>query len=193
MGKTCVSYVPHGIDKDVFKPIDKNNKQFVQFKNKVLNNKQYDFIVYYNNRNISRKCTTNLMTAFKFFVNSLPEKQKDKVLLYLHTSPSDMHGTNLIQCHKRLLPQCNVIIQGNGYPPQIMNYLYNIASVTAGVSSAEGFGLATAQSLMAGTPIIATITGGLQDQMRFTDNGKLYKNSIQQPSKEDGIYTQHGS
>jgi hypothetical protein len=45
---------------------------------------------------------------------------------------------------------------------------------------------------MAGTPIIATITGGLQDQMRFTDNGELYRNSVKQPSKEDGIFTEYG-
>jgi len=29
MGKTYISYVPHGIDKNVFKPVDKNNEQFV--------------------------------------------------------------------------------------------------------------------------------------------------------------------
>jgi len=31
---------------------------------------------------------------------------------------------------------------------------------------------------MACTPILATVTGGLQDQMAFRENGKLYINSI---------------
>ena len=190
--KTYITYVPHGIDKNVFKPVDKQDKAFIQFKQKVLKNKQYKYIVFYNNRNIRRKCTTNLMAAFKFFVDQLPESQKKKVLLYLHTTPSDMHGTNLIQCHKRILPQCQVIIQGSPYSPQQLNYLYNMASVTVGVSSAQGFGLATAESLMVGVPIIATVTGGLQDQMALRDNKQLYINSIQQPSKQDGLIEQYG-
>ena len=35
--------------------------------------------------------------------------------------------------------------------------------------SAEGFGLATLESLSCGTPIIANMTGGLQDQVRSGD------------------------
>jgi hypothetical protein len=39
------------------------------------------------------------------------------------------------------------------------------------LSSNEGFGLGTAESVMAGTPIITTVTGGLQDQCGFRENG----------------------
>jgi glycosyltransferase involved in cell wall biosynthesis len=58
-------------------------------------------------------------------------------------------------------------------PREILNYLYNIADVTVNVSSNEGFGLATAESVMAGTPIIVNVTGGLQDQCGFAiiENG----------------------
>ena len=45
-----------------------------------------------------------------------------------------------------------------------MNILYNVADVTINIASNEGFGLATAESLMAGTPIVVNVTGGLQDQ-----------------------------
>jgi glycosyltransferase involved in cell wall biosynthesis len=49
-----------------------------------------------------------------------------------------------------------------------------MASVTINIASNEGFGLGTAESLMAGTPIIVNITGGIQDQCGF--------------KKEDGTY-----
>ena len=35
------------------------------------------------------------------------------------------------------------------------------------MASNEGFGLGTCESLMAGTPIIVNVTGGLQDQCGF--------------------------
>ena len=38
------------------------------------------------------------------------------------------------------------------------------------VSDAEGFGLATLESLSCGTPIIATMTGGLQEQVTDGEN-----------------------
>jgi hypothetical protein len=40
------------------------------------------------------------------------------------------------------------------------------------VASNEGFGLATAESVMAGTPIIVNVTGGLQDKCGFEMDGK---------------------
>ena len=46
-----------------------------------------------------------------------------------------------------------------------MGAFYNIADVTINISDAEGFGLATLESLSCGTPIIANMTGGLQEQV----------------------------
>ena len=47
-----------------------------------------------------------------------------------------------------------------------------MADVTINIASNEGFGLGTAESLMAGTPIIVNVTGGLQDQCGFKLKGK---------------------
>ena len=72
---------------------------------------------------------------------------------------------------------------------QELNYLYNVVDVTLGISSAEGFGLATAESLMAGTPILVNVTGGLQDQCGFVDSeGKLIEYSSDFPSNSCGRY-----
>ena len=47
--------------------------------------------------------------------------------------------------------------------------------------------------MLAGTPIIANVTGGLQDQMRFVDeNGKWYEPSPSIPSNHRGTYKEHG-
>ena len=71
-----------------------------------------------------------------------------------------------------------------------MNYLYNMADGVILLSAAEGWGLALTESLLTGTPFIANVTGGMQDQMRFIDDkGKWYTNSIEIPSNQFGKYT----
>ena len=62
-----------------------------------------------------------------------------------------------------------------------MPVFYNIADVTLNISDAEGFGLATLESLSCGTPIIATMTGGLQEQV--TDGNEYFGVGIEPSSK----------
>ena len=49
----------------------------------------------------------------------------------------------------------------------MFSMFYNIVDCTINISDAEGFGLATLESLSCGTPIIANMTGGLQEQIRL--------------------------
>ena len=74
-----------------------------------------------------------------------------------------------------------------------LNKLYNIADVVVLPSSNEGWGLALTEAMMAGTMIIANVTGGMQDQMRFEDeNGKWIEFTKDFPSNHFGTYTKHG-
>jgi len=74
-----------------------------------------------------------------------------------------------------------------------MNVLYNLADVTVLPSSNEGWGLALTESMMAGTMIIANVTGGMQDQMRFEDeNGDWIKFDENFCSNHFGTYKKHG-
>ena len=46
-----ISYVPHGINEDVFKPIEMVS---YDIKKSLFGDKEYDFVLFYNNRNIRR-------------------------------------------------------------------------------------------------------------------------------------------
>ena len=84
-GKHLIHYLPLGVDSKVFKPVDKNDKKFTDFKKKILGDKEYDFIVFYNSRNINRKRTSNLILAYRMFCDNLTKEEADKCLLIMHT------------------------------------------------------------------------------------------------------------
>ena len=162
-----VSYVPHGINSDLYKPVEVPK----EFKQSLFGDKEYEFVLYWNNRNIRRKQPMDAMLAFDKFREALPEDKRDKVCMLMHTAPVEEHGTDLPTFIEHCMPESNVIFAPNKYTEQELNYLYNLADVTINVASNEGFGLATAESVMAGTPIIVTVTGGLQDQCGFRERG----------------------
>jgi glycosyltransferase involved in cell wall biosynthesis len=166
-----VSYVPHGINSELYKPTDVPD----DFKKSIFGDKEYEFVLYWNNRNIRRKQPMDAMLAFDEFRKSLPKDKWDKVCMLMHTNPIEEHGTDLVTFVNHCIPESTVIFAPNRYTEQQLNYLYNMADVTINVASNEGFGLTTAESVMAGTPIIVTVTGGLQDQCGFRDksSGKL--------------------
>ena len=90
----------------------------------------------------------------------------------MHTQPRDDNGTDLPIVVDAICPNRNVYFSDDRLDFKEMNFLYNMADVTINLASNEGFGLGTAESLMAGTPIIVNVTGGLQDQCGFKYKGK---------------------
>jgi len=71
--------------------------------------------------------------------------------------------------------------------------LYNLVDVTINLGSNEGFGLSNAESMMAGTPVVVNVTGGLQDQIGTRDeNGKLIEFTTEFPSNHNGRYKNWG-
>ena len=74
-----------------------------------------------------------------------------------------------------------------------MNLLYNSADGVVQISNAEGWGLSLTEAMLTGTPFIATVTGGMQDQMRFEDkDGKWIEFNGEFPSNHHGTYKKHG-
>ena len=192
-----IKYVPHGINENVFKPIKEGSEHWdnlLETKKRIFDGKEYDHIFFFNSRNIRRKCVSDLFAAFKIFKDNLPEEKRDKVALLLHTQPVDDNGTDLFAVRDMLLGEDpNVLFSTERISPESMNLLYNIADVTVLPSSNEGWGLALTESMMAGTMIIANVTGGMQDQMRFEDeNGNWIKFDKNFPSNHFGTYKKHG-
>ena len=194
-GDKVIKYVPHGLDTNKFFPIVKNDEEYNKFKNHITKGKDRDFILFFNSRNIRRKSIPDALTAWKLFVDDLTPEEKEKVLFVLHTDPVSDHGTDLPAVIEYLLGEDDetVVISNQKIPHQHMNYLYNMADGVILLSSAEGWGLALTESLLTGTPFIANVTGGMQDQMRFVDGkGDWYTNSKEIPSNQFGTYKEHG-
>ncbi len=159
-----IKYVPHGINPDVFKPLSEVSEDI---KKLVYGEKKYDFILFYNNRNIRRKQPSDVIYSFKLFCDKLPKEEADKCLLLMHTAAVDENGTDLPAVIDALCPDYDVKFTGVKLEQDKLNEIYNIVDCTINIANNEGFGLTTAESLMAGTPILANVTGGLQDQMGF--------------------------
>ena len=170
-----VTYVPHGCNTDAFYPITSLHDEWEELKSfrNGLANKNIEFIVLYNSRNIRRKMPGDVVLAFKAFCDMLPKEEADKCALLMHTQPRDENGTDLPVVAKTLAPDYKVFFSDHKVTPHHLNAMYNLADVTLNMASNEGFGLGTAESLMAGTPIIVNVTGGLQDQCGFKLNGEF--------------------
>jgi len=167
------TYIPHGISEKYFKPISTDEeKKLVKNTKKRLTDSEVEFVVFYNNRNIRRKMTGDVILAFKTFCDMLPKEKADKCALLMHTQPVDDNGTHLPNVVKAICPEYKVYFSDKKLEAYELNHLYNMSDVTVNMASNEGFGLGTCESLMAGTPIIVNVTGGLQDQCGFKLNGK---------------------
>jgi glycosyltransferase involved in cell wall biosynthesis len=163
-----VSYVPHGINPTTFKPTEVPE----DFKQQVTGGKDYKFILFWMNRNIKRKQPSDVIWAYKKFVDGLPEEDRSKVCLLMHTNPRDQNGTDLISVADRIAPGYDIKFSTDRITQEQLNFLYNLSDCTINIAGNEGFGLVTAESVMAGTPSIVNVTGGLQDQCGFKVDGK---------------------
>lgn len=169
---THTAYVPHGVNSEVFKPLDSTENQLVlgDMRDRLFGDDVPEFVAFFNNRNIKRKNVPDIMHGFDLFRSSLPKSKQDKVALLMHTKPDDPNGTNLTEIKNKLFPESRIVIHDKNVEPIQLNLLYNISDVTINAAYAEGFGLSNLESMMAGTMTITNTTGGLQDQCRFSDS-----------------------
>ena len=167
-----VSYVPHGINSDTYKPVEVPK----EFKDRLTLNEDFEFVAFWMNRNIRRKQPSDVIWAFEKFRQKLPKDKQDKVCLIMHTNPIDGNGTDLTKVQEKIAPDAKVIFSTERVDQEKLNWIYNVADVTINIAGNEGFGLTTAESIMAGTPAIINVTGGLQDQLglRKKSDGKLF-------------------
>jgi glycosyltransferase involved in cell wall biosynthesis len=191
-------YVPHGLNENLFYPIDSTHEEWNQlqeFKKNYFQGKEYEFALFFNSRNIRRKQIPDTMLAYKHFIDQLPIEKAKKCCLVLHTELVSDHGTDLPAVQELLLngEQYNVVYTNKVLGAKEMNLLYNSTDAQILLTSNEGWGLSLTEAILVGNPIIANVTGGMQDQMRFEDEeGNWFTPTPEIPSNNTGRYKKHG-
>jgi len=194
-----IKYVPHGLNDKTFFPIDPSYEkytEFKKFKSDLFKGKEYDFVLFFNSRNIRRKQIPDTLLAFRMFLDTLPKEQADKCCILLHTDLVSEHGTDLPAVTNYLFDKYrnNIIYHTQGLAPEQMNWLYNCSDGQILITDNEGWGLSLTEALLAGKPIIANVQGGMQDQMRFeNEKGEWINFNLDFPSNHRGTYKKHGS
>lgn len=162
------TYLPHSVNSDIFKPL--SDLQIKEIRERSLQEEDREKVIFFwNNRNARRKQSGTLVWWFKEWLDK--ENLHDKAALIMHTEPKDPHGQDLEHIIEHLgLKDRQIMLSTKKLPPEQLAQLYNMVDCTINISDAEGFGLATLESLSCGTPIIATMTGGLQEQVTDGDD-----------------------
>jgi glycosyltransferase involved in cell wall biosynthesis len=193
--KKIIEYVPHGLNEEVFIPLDKKDKELVEFRKKLFGGKEFDFVMFFNSRNIRRKQIPDTLLAYRLFIDSLTDEQARKCAFVLHTQIVDDNGTDLEAVREMLFgndSKYNIIFSSQVLDPKGMNLLYNCSDVQILLTNNEGWGLSLTEAILAGNPIIANVTGGMQDQMRFSKKGKWIDFDADFPSNHNGTIKEHG-
>ena len=180
-------YLPHAVHSNIFKP-PKSAEEIAQVKevrnailerssNRAASNDKKIF--FWNNRNARRKQSGTLLWWFKEWLDKVGH---DKATLVMHTDARDPHGQDLPHLISFLgVEDGQILLSTNKVSPEELANLYKAADYTINISDAEGFGLATLESLSCGSPIIVNMTGGLQEQV--TDGKSWFGWGIQPNSK----------
>ena len=172
-------YLPHAVDSKVFTKHDEED--VIEFTKSSFGDK-YDenkFIFFWNNRNARRKQSGSLLFWFKTFLDKVGH---DKATLIMHTEVHDPHGQDLEAIVENLgLTNKEVLFSRTKVDPTVLSLMYNMADCTINISDAEGFGLATLESLSCETPILVNMTGGLQEQV--TDGEEWFGVGLEPTSK----------
>ncbi len=153
--------IPHTVDVHIF--CKKTEKEIEEIRQKVSKDHKNKTIFFWNNRNARRKQSGSLIFWFKKFLDKVGH---DKATLIMHTEPRDPNGQDLEAIMYELgLGNGEVLLSTQKMPPEDLAKVYSAADCTINISDAEGFGLATLESLASETPIIVNMTGGLQEQV----------------------------
>ena len=197
--KRMVKYIPHGLNDKIFRPIKESDKEYadvVSLKKQLFGKSQPEFIIFFNSRNIRRKQIPDALMAFRLFLDKLPKEQAKKCKMLLHTEQVSEHGTDLnavidLFFHEEY-PN-NIVFTNMRASVHEMSLLYNMCDAQILLTSNEGWGLSLTEAMLCGLPIIANVTGGMQDQMRFEfEDGTWIDFDENFPSNHRGTIKKHG-
>ncbi len=172
------NFIPHSLPEGIFFPMSESDIQIAKV-NALGVEKKDDFVLFWVNRNARRKRSGDLLYAWSEFMSKAKDEFKNSrvpATLLLHTDPMDQEGPNLYAIAEKLGIRDSVVFSTARVEFEKMNVLHNISDACINIAYAEGFGLATLESMQCANPIIATKTGGLTRQV--VDHRDLTENGI---------------
>ena len=156
--KNVMDYIPHGVDLNIFKPMDKQACR----KNWIKKEDLDAFIIGIvagNYDKEGRKRWDKHFEAIKYFKEQNPDC---KLKIFIHTDVNNyVHGYDL-RAMLKFFELDNITYMPDPYyfinplPYSKMGEIYNIFDVTLLISSREGFGMPYIESPACGVPIIGT-------------------------------------
>ena len=159
--ETDCRHIPHTMDMKLYKK--RPLSEWHAFSKQVRKDDDDKFVVFWINRNARRKQSGTLLFWFNKFLDKVG---RDKATLVMHTEPKDPNGQDLEAIIEELnMNDGQVLLSVQKMPDEELSKMYNLADCTINIADAEGFGLGTLESLACETPIIVTMTGGMQEQV----------------------------
>lgn len=154
------TYVPHGINTEVYKPIDriKARETLSRQLSTDLSEKFIVMTVAANKGTPSRKNFAGMLRAFALFAGDHPD-----AIFYIHSDENGVWGGeklgNLataygIRDKVFFAPEYHLLL--GMYPSSALNEIYNAADVFMLLSYGEGFGIPIVEAQAAGCPVIVT-------------------------------------
>jgi len=172
-------YLPHSVNNELFKIIDETTVKSFRDSSFPAEKNPDRTMFFFNSRNARRKQSGSMLWWYKEFLDIVGH---DNACLLMHTDPKDPHGQDLELMIKELgLINGQALISRQKVDTEYLALMYNMCDCTIAISDAEGFGLSVNESLSCGTPVIATMTGGLQEQV--TDGKEFFGVGIEPASK----------
>jgi glycosyltransferase involved in cell wall biosynthesis len=165
-GKTKIEVVPHGVEADVFYPMEEVETMFPP----------NAYVFGCVNRNSQRKDIATLLQAFKILKDQLEETDAE-LILYLHMNMRDPFGLRIDEACEALdlvigkdvwLPEN--FNENVGFTPERLNELYNMFDVFVSTTTAEGWGLTITEAMACGVPVVCPTHTSLNE---ITEEGTL--------------------
>ena len=188
-----LKYIPHGVSAKFGIIEDEAVKE--DTRSRLFGDTRYDFTLFYNARNISRKRPGDLVLMWRHFCDLVGKEKARKCCFLLHTDAVDQAGTDIpAVIHALTDPDyVNIKILDAKINTEELNKLYAISDGVILISSNEGWGLSATEALLTGKMLIGSVTGGIQDQMRFEDeSGNWIDFTKDFPSNHNGTVKKHG-
>lgn len=183
---TIVSHIPHGVDINIFKPMDIKTKDVRRVFKKVLSLDDFNRAKLKNDfhavldrtnfiwvgKNQRRKRPLDILYSYLKLCSMNDEFMKSTSLI-MHTHKIHEAGTDLVASFYQFLEMFGLdffdvnlyFTENSQLTREELNLLYNVGDIFINSSDAEGFGLPMVEAVASGLGVIHTVTGGLQDQV----------------------------